>query len=97
MLKGSRVLIIIITLIIIGFINKYISNKKLTNIEQISTGLILGGAIGNLIDRIIYGYVIDFLDFKIGSFNYPIFNIADISIVIGVIIVLIINIKKESS
>ena len=45
-------------------------------------GLILGGAIGNLIDRVRYGYVVDFLDFRI----WPVFNIADCAIVIGVIV-----------
>lgn len=48
---------------------------------HIGMSLLLGGALGNLIDRIRYGYVIDFLDFKI----WPVFNVADISLVIGII------------
>ena len=96
MLKGNRILIILATTLIIGFILKYIYNKKIIFQEQIAISLILGGSIGNLIDRIVYGYVIDFLDIKLGNYNYPIFNIADSSIVIGVIIFLIISIKNES-
>jgi signal peptidase II len=46
--------------------------------------LILGGAIGNFIDRLAYGEVVDFLDFHHGGFYYPIFNIADSAIVVGV-------------
>ncbi|MDD5272757.1 MAG: signal peptidase II [Methylovulum sp.] len=46
--------------------------------------LVLGGAIGNLIDRLAYGYVIDFVDFYIGSWHFAIFNIADAAISIGV-------------
>ena len=49
---------------------------------RLSMSLLLGGAVGNLIDRMRYGYVIDFLDFKI----WPVFNVADISLVIGIII-----------
>src|SRR4051794_16816342 len=45
--------------------------------------LILGGAIGNLIDRSLYGYVIDFLDFYIGNWHWPAFNVADMAIVCG--------------
>ena len=58
--------------------------------------LILAGGIGNLIDRIFRGYVIDFID--INLFNFPNFNIADMSIVIGVIIIfiMIINSIKEA-
>ena len=45
--------------------------------------LILGGAVGNVIDRIIYGYVIDFLDVHVGSWHWPAFNVADSAICIG--------------
>ncbi|WP_292936407.1 signal peptidase II [Noviherbaspirillum sp.] len=45
--------------------------------------LILGGAIGNLIDRIVYGHVIDFLDFYVGTWHWPAFNVADMAIVGG--------------
>ncbi len=48
-----------------------------------SLSLILGGAIGNLIDRIAYGHVIDFLDFHIGGWHWPAFNVADGAITIG--------------
>lgn len=48
-----------------------------------SLSLILGGAIGNLIDRVAYGHVIDFLDFHIGGWHWPAFNIADGAITIG--------------
>lgn len=49
----------------------------------LALALILGGAIGNLFDRIIYGYVIDFLDFYYGYWHWPAFNIADSAIVLG--------------
>ncbi len=55
---------------------------------QISFGLLCGGIIGNLIDRLRYGHVIDFIDLHFGSYIYPTFNIADSGIVIGVILYL---------
>ena len=51
--------------------------------------LILGGAIGNLIDRLHYGWVVDFIDFSIGKFHWPAFNVADSALTIGVIVVLL--------
>jgi signal peptidase II len=59
------------------------NNEALSRIYIVSFSLILGGAIGNLIDRIVYGYVIDFIDFHI----WPVFNIADSAITIGAIMV----------
>lgn len=48
-----------------------------------SLSLILGGAVGNLIDRLVYGHVIDFLDLHVGSWHWPAFNVADSAITIG--------------
>lgn len=59
-----------------------------------SLALIIGGAIGNLYDRLSYGYVIDFIHFHVGNWSWPIFNIADMAISIGAIM-LILDIFKE--
>ena len=59
----------------------------------ITYGTLLGGIIGNFVDRLRLGYVVDFLDFNIGSYHYPVFNIADICIVVSCIILIIMNIK----
>ena len=89
-LSDKTWLIIIISLIIIGLIILYIcKNKPKSNCENIGYAMILGGAIGNFIDRIVYGYVIDFFDFYIFGYDYPIFNVADSFIFIGVIILII--------
>jgi signal peptidase II len=51
---------------------------------HLALGLQLGGAIGNLVDRIVYGYVVDFVDFGYRSNWWPVFNVADSAIVVGV-------------
>jgi signal peptidase II len=50
--------------------------------------LLIAGALGNLMDRIQYGYVIDFIDIFIGKFHWPAFNIADISLTIGIFLLI---------
>ncbi len=55
---------------------------------QIAFGLLCGGILGNLVDRLVYKHVIDFLDFHFGSYIYPTFNIADSGICVGVILYL---------
>ncbi len=62
--------------------------------KLISLALILSGALGNMIDRITNGFVVDFIDFHYAGFNYPIFNFADIFISIGVILLIIVDWKK---
>lgn len=94
-LKDQRILLLIITVIVLFLINKYMNKEKLNNIETFSYGMIIGGIVGNLFDRIIFKYVIDFLDFKIFGYDYPIFNLADTFIVIGIILMIIISIRKE--
>lgn len=59
------------------------TNKKLYSVSII---LLVSGAIGNFIDRILFGYVVDFLDFVIFGYDFPTFNVADMALVIGVAI-----------
>jgi signal peptidase II len=69
-------------IIIILLIIQHITN--ITNLHLISTGIIIGGASGNLIDRFYFGHVTDFIDFRLwGNLHWPIFNFADSAIVIG--------------
>lgn len=56
--------------------------------------LILGGAIGNLMDRVLLGHVVDFIDLSIGKFHWPAFNVADAALTVGVILILLTNLFK---
>ena len=62
--------------------------------DHLGLSLILGGAIGNLVDRIIYGSVVDFIDLSIGKYHWPAFNIADSALSVGVTIILLKNLLK---
>jgi signal peptidase II len=82
-------------LFIILFVRGLNENEKT---ELYSLSLICGGAIGNYIDRIRFGYVIDFLDFHWqGEYSYPAFNVADSAIVMGVVIMSLLMFKKKPS
>jgi len=91
-LQNKRLFLIIITILSLIFIIYLIYNEKEIN-KYISMyyGFLIGGILGNFIDRTIYGYVVDFLAFNIFGYNFPIFNISDIFIVIGVILILLEN------
>ena len=97
-LTGKRILLIIVTFIVIGILVYYIRKTEIKeNINKIALSLVIGGSIGNLIDRIVRGVVVDFLDFKILGYNYPIFNLADTFIVLGVFLLLIGMFRKDKN
>lgn len=72
----------------------FIWRQTLATLNAISYALILAGAVGNVIDRIRYGYVIDFFDFHIQSWHYATFNVADCAVVIGVLLLLLTSYKS---
>lgn len=97
MFSSRSVLVLIISsFIILGIILHVYKNKPKKRMEKIAYSLIIGGALGNLINRITYGYVIDFIDIKIFKYDYPIFNLADSFIVIGVILLVIYTWRCEN-
>lgn len=63
--------------------------------NSLGLSLVLGGAIGNLIDRILYGKVVDFIDFSIGSYHWPSFNVADSALTVGIILILLKSVLKK--
>lgn len=81
--ESAPLVVIFATAVITGYILYYLFARAVSY-EKIPLALIAGGAIGNLIDRIRFGAVVDFLDFHIGGYHWPSFNVADICIVVGV-------------
>jgi signal peptidase II len=100
-LQNQQGFFVVVTLIIISLVIFYrMKNKKILPITSFIFDIIIAGAIGNLIDRIRLGYVIDFIDVKFwGIYDFPVFNVADILIVVGTILlsILILMDKYEMS
>jgi signal peptidase II len=80
------VLAILISIIIAVWLTRL---KKQETLLAVALSLILGGAMGNLIDRLAYGYVIDFLDVYYQTWHWPAFNVADSAITLGVMLMLL--------
>ena len=88
-------LFIIASIVAIVLLIKFMFGFKNNLRNSIAFASLFGGIFSNLSDRLFLGYVRDFLDFKIFGYDYPIFNIADIAIVVGVILLIIAVIKGE--
>ncbi|UXR77030.1 MULTISPECIES: signal peptidase II [unclassified Staphylococcus] len=97
-LSGQMYFFYLITIvIIIALIVFYIKEAKDHMLMQVAISLLLGGAIGNFIDRLLNGQVVDFVDTNIFGYDFPIFNIADASLTIGVVILVIILLTDKSN
>ena len=97
-LGSQTLLLIIISLACIIYLNKFIIEEKLPKKSHIPLGLLLGGIMGNLIDRVIFHSVTDYLSIFIFKYSFPVFNIADIAICLSTIFLMIefiIDEKKE--
>lgn len=84
----GKIMLSLLALTIVGFLLNWLRKEK-DKFLQISLGFIIGGAIGNVIDRVRLGAVFDFLDFHIGDSHWPAFNVADSFICIGAIMIII--------
>lgn len=88
-------LIIIAVIALIVIYMSFIKDKKLSKLDIVLLSMLIAGIMGNLIDRVIYGYVIDYLDFYIFGYNFPVFNLADTLIVLSAIALFIKSLKEE--
>ena len=73
----------------IGIVYYFIKSEPYQKLTRFGLVLVFGGSIGNLIDRIAFGYVRDFIDFIIFGYNFPVFNVADMAITIGMALVIL--------
>lgn len=91
MFWGNRWFIIILSVllmaILLWILNKdYLKEKKESKLKNFTFGILIGGIFGNLFDRVLRGYVIDYVALNIFGYSFPIFNLADVFITIGVIL-----------
>jgi signal peptidase II len=94
-LEGEQLLLIIISLVMIVIVYSMMFSFEENKLTNIAFGILFGGIIGNLIDRVLFGYVRDFIAITIFGYHFPIFNIADIGIVLGVFLLIIETVKGE--
>lgn len=83
-----RWILVAATLTIAGAIMWWINSER-DNVDLFAMALILGGALGNIVDRVRLGYVIDFVHFYIGDWSFYVFNVADAAITVGVVVLLL--------
>lgn len=81
------IVIALVACVVIGYLLYRLESDN--RLVAISLVLILGGAVGNLIDRLVYGHVIDFIDVYYGSWHWPAFNIADSAISVGAVLLIL--------
>lgn len=87
--SGFFIVISLSAIVLLG----YMMIKDLYNRTGLS--LILGGAVGNLIDRIYYGNVVDFIDVSVGRYHWPAFNVADSALTVGIVIIICSSLLKK--
>ncbi len=79
-------LALVVTVVLVGWVKRLRQEERAI---AISLTLVIGGAVGNLVDRVLYGHVIDFIDFYYGQWHWPAFNVADSAITVGVALMLL--------
>jgi len=97
MLQGGRVFLIISSVLASIFIIILAQRiRKEDLLKRVFLGMILGGAIGNLIDRIYPGHVIDFIDMGFGIHRWPVYNLADTAVTVGgILLIITYSLKRE--
>ena len=96
MFSNGTIILSLVSIVFLFFAFKYIYEAKNISLFNVfAYGMLLGGIIGNLIDRLIRGYVVDFLNFEIFNYDFPVFNIADCFIVISIILIIIESFTKK--
>jgi len=94
---GGGWLYLVASIVAIFLIFYYLRRMSATGVwPRISLAMILGGALGNLVDRLRYGTVTDFLDFGIGRLRWPVFNLADAAVTVGIVVFLLSLLLKKA-
>lgn len=88
-------LLALVSAVAVGVMLWYVITRKPKKWILFALALMIGGAAGNMIDRIWLGYVRDFFDFYPFGYNFPVFNVADIAVTIGVIMLILASLKED--
>lgn len=93
--SGSRLFLILVTFVFLIMIYYFLlKDENISKLERLGVSFLIGGILGNLCDRIFLGYVVDYLSFNIFGYQYPVFNFADICIVLSIIFLIVITCRE---
>ncbi|NBW31470.1 MAG: signal peptidase II [bacterium] len=97
--QGSAPLLAVLSIGVIVALVIYHERERMLQVTPLTVGvaLLIGGAIGNLIDRLAFGYVLDFIDIGFGSLRFWTFNVADAGISLGIMILLVDTLRRPRS
>ena len=96
-LSDNRIFLIAIGVFALLLISVYVNTRdNQTDFDIFTHSLLVGGILGNVIDRIVRGYVIDYISFSFGKFSFPVFNLADVCIVASIILIILKTIKEDT-
>lgn len=95
--ENQTIFLIIISLLCLVFLSVIQNTIKESRWKFFAVSFLYAGILGNLVDRIVFGYVKDYLSFTIFGYHFPVFNLADVFIVIGAILFIIAVLREESS
>ncbi|MBS1210730.1 MAG: lspA [Proteobacteria bacterium] len=91
----QRWFFVILAIVICGWLLSMIWQHRREVLQPAAFALVVGGALGNVIDRLVYGRVVDFLDFHLGLQHWPAFNLADSAICLGVTLMIVAQLRES--
>jgi signal peptidase II len=96
LLQGNALVFAVLSIVVVGFIVAYHAQAGRDVLLSATLGLLLGGALGNLVDRLRLGYVVDFVDAGVGNLRWYTFNVADASISCAIILLLVLALRPSA-
>lgn len=96
--SGATIILIVLSILVLAFLHYFVlTDEVMTKWRIFGLGIVIGGIVGNLIDRLLYGAVVDFLSFDLFGYGFPVFNIADIGITVGFVIIAIGILRRDGN
>ena len=96
--SGATIVLIVLSVLVLAFLHYFVlTDEDMTKWRIFGLGIVIGGILGNLVDRLLYGAVVDFLSFDLFGYGFPVFNIADIGITVGFVILAIGILRRDGN
>ena len=96
--SGATIVLIVLSVLVLAFLHYFVlTDEAMTKWRIFGLGIVIGGILGNLVDRLLYGAVVDFLSFDLFGYGFPVFNIADIGITVGFVILAIGILRRDGN